>query len=228
MPAPNFIRRWIGPGPHLSLDGSAAQQRRGGAPPSHGRGAKGSGFRQPRRAASILATSIFFIVIIASNARLASAPPAAIASVSDARRDLPGDAPFVLAPAALAFLAAVADDRVPVAVGLLLVVGGDLEREGLAVLERGAAVEADAGNAGNGELDRQHVALLAGRVVARRAVDGADRAVRERSWRRSGPPPRRPCRTRGRSCSWLSKSWPSNFLSLRCETHVPIYIRSLS
>ena len=28
------------------------------------------------------------------------------------RRDLPGYAPFVLAPAALAFLAAIADDRV--------------------------------------------------------------------------------------------------------------------
>jgi hypothetical protein len=37
---------------------------------------------QPRRAASILATSIFFIDIIASNARLASAPPAASASVN--------------------------------------------------------------------------------------------------------------------------------------------------
>jgi tetratricopeptide (TPR) repeat protein len=37
---------------------------------------------QPRRAAAIFATSIFCIVIIASNARLASSPPAAIASVS--------------------------------------------------------------------------------------------------------------------------------------------------
>ncbi len=37
--------------------------------------------RQPRRAASITATSIFFMVNIASNARFASAPPAAIASV---------------------------------------------------------------------------------------------------------------------------------------------------
>ena len=35
----------------------------------------------PRRAASIFATSIFFISIIASKARLASAPPAAIALV---------------------------------------------------------------------------------------------------------------------------------------------------
>src|SRR5512144_1830015 len=38
--------------------------------------------RQPRRAASMVATSIFFIDIIASKARLASAPPAASASVS--------------------------------------------------------------------------------------------------------------------------------------------------
>jgi len=38
--------------------------------------------RQPRRAASIAATSIFCMVIIAAKARSASAPPAAIASVS--------------------------------------------------------------------------------------------------------------------------------------------------
>ena len=92
---------------------------------------------QPRRAASILATSIFFMSIIASNARFASAPPAAIASVSTRGRDLPGDAPPVLAPAALALLAAIADDRVPVAVGLVLVVGCDLEGEGFVVLEAG-------------------------------------------------------------------------------------------
>src|SRR4029077_2245279 len=41
--------------------------------------------------------------------------------------DLPRDAPFVLAPAALAFLAAVADDCVPVAVRFFLIVGRDLE-----------------------------------------------------------------------------------------------------
>ena len=38
--------------------------------------------RQPLRAALIAATSIFFIFIMASNARFASAPPAASASVS--------------------------------------------------------------------------------------------------------------------------------------------------
>src|SRR5690606_40026847 len=63
------------------------------------------------------------------------------------RRDLPRHAPLVLAPAAHAFLAAVADDRVPVAVRLRLVLGTHLERERLAVLERRSAIEADAGDA---------------------------------------------------------------------------------
>ena len=40
------------------------------------------GSRQPRRAASMAAMSIFFIVIIASKPRLPSSPPAASASVS--------------------------------------------------------------------------------------------------------------------------------------------------
>ena len=44
------------------------------------------------------------------------------------RRNLPGHAPFVPAPAALALFAAIADDRVPVTVGFGLVGGGDLER----------------------------------------------------------------------------------------------------
>src|SRR6476661_10429797 len=44
--------------------------------------------------------------------------------------DLPGEAPAILAPAALAFLPAIADDRVAVAVGLLLRVRRDLVREG--------------------------------------------------------------------------------------------------
>jgi hypothetical protein len=41
----------------------------------------------------------------------------------DSRRDLPGEAPFVLAPAAGAFLTAVADNGVPIFVGLGLVFG---------------------------------------------------------------------------------------------------------
>src|SRR5262245_48701672 len=59
-----------------------------------------------------------------------------------ARRNLPGNAPLVFAPTARAFLPAIADDRVPVAVGLSLIVSGNLEGEGFVVLERATAVEA--------------------------------------------------------------------------------------
>src|SRR5687768_11252366 len=44
-----------------------------------------------------------------------------------ARGDLPGEAPAVLAPTAGTFLAAIADNRVPVAVRLFLIVCRDLE-----------------------------------------------------------------------------------------------------
>jgi hypothetical protein len=47
----------------------------------------------------------------------------------------------------LAFLAAIADDRVPVAVRLFLIVRCDLEGKRLAVLELRAAVDAETGNA---------------------------------------------------------------------------------
>src|SRR5258706_7850157 len=94
-----------------------------------------------------------------------------------ARRDLPGDAPLVLAPAALALLATIANDGVPVAVGLLLIVGGDLEREGFVMFEGRTAVEPDTRDTGNYEFDCQHVALLAGWEVTGRTVDGAHRAV---------------------------------------------------
>src|SRR5688500_13354831 len=47
-------------------------------------------------------------------------------------RDLPGQSPFVLAPAARALLPAVADDGVPVTIRFGLVSGGDLKREGFA------------------------------------------------------------------------------------------------
>src|SRR4051812_35593126 len=94
-----------------------------------------------------------------------------------ARRDLPGDAPSVLAPAALALLAAIADNGVPVAVGFLLIIGGDLKRESLVMLEHGTAVEADTVDAGNREFHRQNVARLAGGVVTGSAVDGTHRAI---------------------------------------------------
>src|SRR5262245_50992811 len=96
-----------------------------------------------------------------------------------ARRDLPGNAPFVFAPAALAFLPAIADDGVPIAVGLVLIVSSDLKREGFVMFEHGTAVEADTRDAGNRKFDRQHITRLAGWVVAGCTVDGAHYAVGE-------------------------------------------------
>src|SRR6186713_1784718 len=84
------------------------------------------------------------------------------------RGDLPGETPAVLAPAALAFLAAIADDRVPVAICLFLIVCGDLEGKRLAVLELRAAVETETGNTQHRELDGQDITLLAARVVTGR------------------------------------------------------------
>jgi hypothetical protein len=98
-------------------------------------------FSQPRRAASIVAMSIFFIGIITSKARFASRPPAA-SPPERARGDLPEEAPAVLAPTALAFLPAIADCRVPVAVRLFLILRCDLN---FAVLELRAAVETETG-----------------------------------------------------------------------------------
>src|SRR6476646_6800417 len=93
------------------------------------------------------------------------------------RRDLPRHAPLVLAPAARALLAAIADDGVPIAIGLGLIVSGDHERKGFAVLELRTAVEADTGDAGNLEFDHQHISLLAGWVVTGCTPDGAHCAV---------------------------------------------------
>jgi hypothetical protein len=83
----------------------------------------------------MVATSIFFIDIIASK-RLSATGRQRVGQ--HARGDLPGEAPAVLAPTTRAFLAAVADNRIPVAVRLRLIVRGDLEGKRLAVLERRA------------------------------------------------------------------------------------------
>src|SRR5512132_2603452 len=98
-----------------------------------------------------------------------------------ARGDLPGEAPAIPAPTALTLLTAVADDRVPVAVGLFLVFGRDLEGKGLTVLERRSPIEAQAGNAQNGELHRQLIALLAAGVVTGRPVNRFHFTIREGS-----------------------------------------------
>jgi len=90
------------------------------------------------------------------------------------RGNLPGQSPFVLAPAARALLAAVADDRVPVTICFVLVSGGDLKRECFVVLEHRSAVEPEAGNPHYREFDRQHVAHFPVRKVSRRAHHRAD------------------------------------------------------
>src|SRR4029453_3256842 len=64
------------------------------------------------------------------------------------------------APAARTLLTAIADDGVPVAVSLVLIVGGDLEREGFVMFERGAAVEADTRDAGNREFDHNDLPMI--------------------------------------------------------------------
>ena len=111
-------------------------------------------------AASMAAMSIFFICIIASNARWAAAGSGSVIACQGDRRNLPGQAPFVLAPAARTLLAAALDDRVPVAIRFGLVSGCDLKRERFAVFEHRSAVKPEARNAHHGKLDGQHVPFL--------------------------------------------------------------------
>src|SRR5689334_370190 len=94
-------------------------------------------------------------------------------------RDLPGKAPFVLAPAAHALFAAILSDRVPVAVGLFLTVGEDHEADGLVGLEVRAAIQTDERLAENGELDSQLIALASPGIIGHGAMRGPDVAVGE-------------------------------------------------
>ena len=91
--------------------------------------------------------------------------------------NLPRQPPFILAPAALAHRAAVADDRVPVAVCLVLIVGDDLKRKRFAVFEVVSAVEAQTGHAAHREFNRQDIARLAARIVGWRPMHRVDHAV---------------------------------------------------
>src|SRR5204863_7895668 len=79
----------------------------------------------------------------------------------------------VLAPAARTLLAAVAYDRVPVAIRFCLVSGCNLKRERFVVLERRSAVESDARDAHHGKLDGQHIPFLPVREISRGAVHRA-------------------------------------------------------
>jgi hypothetical protein len=117
----------------------------------------------PRRAALIAAMSIFPMPVIASNARFASSPPAASASVST-RGVICQEMPHLSL-------------HQPHWLSWPPLPTGDLEREGFVVLERGTADEADTGDARDRELDRQHVTLLARWVVAGCTVNGTYRAI---------------------------------------------------
>ena len=62
-------------------------------------------------------------------------------------------------------------DGLPEAVGLGLVVGDDLERKRLIVLDRRTAVEAYTRQSHHRELDNEHVTLLTRGIVARGTVN---------------------------------------------------------
>jgi hypothetical protein len=86
------------------------------------------------------------------------------------------------------------------------------------MFERGTAVEADTGDAGDCEFHRQHVAFLAGWVVTGCMVDDTYGAVGKEFRRRSVQQPLRPYRTIGKSCSW-----PLRLLSLGLGTSASFY-----
>src|SRR3954447_7673551 len=89
----------------------------------------------------------------------------AVGPQQGAGRDLPRKAPAILAPVASAFLPAIADDGVPITVGLFLVVGHDHKADRLIGLEIGSAIQADERPAEYGELDREFGALCPTRKV---------------------------------------------------------------
>ena len=102
--------------------------------------------------------SIFLICIIASNARLAAAGSGSVIAFVRAIGVICQDNPHLSLhqPQALS-LAAVANDRVPVAIRFGLVGDAHLKRERFVVLERRSAVEAEARDAHHDELDGQYV-----------------------------------------------------------------------
>src|SRR5690606_38920774 len=96
-----------------------------------------------------------------------------------ARRDLPGEAPLVLAPTAGAFRTAVFRDGVPVAIGFFLVLRDHHEADRLVGLEIRSAVQADEWPAEHRELHGQLLAFLAAREFGRRGVNRSHLRVRE-------------------------------------------------
>src|SRR3546814_20785846 len=92
------------------------------------------------------------------------------------RRDLPEEAPAIIAPAAGILGAPVADDRVPVAVGFLLVFGDDHEAYRLVRPEIRAAVQADELPAQSG--DRKSV--VSGKSVSERGDLGVSPRIKNK------------------------------------------------
>ena len=84
----------------------------------------------------------------------------------------------MFAPAALAFLAAVVHDRTPQA-AIQAWPPVAIWKKKPAVFERQVAIQAEARNAQHRELDRQHLALLARRVVTTQVVPSAELAFRK-------------------------------------------------
>jgi hypothetical protein len=97
-----------------------------------------------------------------------------------ARRDLPGDSPTVPAPPASALLAAIADNRIPIAIRFLLRISRNLEGERLAVFELRPTIETQTRNAEDGEFHREDFAFLATGKIAGGFVNRDYLTVRER------------------------------------------------
>ena len=95
------------------------------------------------------------------------------------RRDLPRDAPFVFAPTAGDCLPAVVHNGVPVAIGFLLVRGGNLEGKRICVRMACSAIEPHARDAEHGELHREHITLFASGVVSGRAINLSNAGIRK-------------------------------------------------
>src|SRR3989344_5293316 len=93
------------------------------------------------------------------------------------RSYLPRHSPLVFAPPARAFLSAILNDGIPIAVRLFLIVRRNLERDRLALLEGGATIQADTRNTADSELYRQHLPCLAVRKIRGCTKNGAHLAV---------------------------------------------------
>lgn len=73
--------------------------------------------------------------------------------------------------------AAIADNRVPIAVGFFLVVGQHHEADGFVRCKVGTTIQPHERSAEHGEVDRQLIAFLPVRIIGRGCLRAADMAV---------------------------------------------------